>query len=95
MKAFASLHQRPERTPSPLAGEGWGGGSRRPFRSLVHSGPPIALCRGGSGREVAPAFPFLPPAFPFFALARGAEEPGPTPLPNPPPQGGRELEGEA
>ena len=79
MKAYASLHQRPTRTPSRLAGEGWGGGSRRP----LHSDPSIASCRGGSGREVAPAFRFLPPAFPFFGL------------PNPPPRGGRGLETEA
>jgi hypothetical protein len=45
-------------------------------------------CGGGPGWGVARTFP-------FFAPARGLEVFGPTPLPNPPPQGGRELEGEA
>jgi hypothetical protein len=43
---------------------------------------------GGSAWGVAQVFP-------FFAPARAPEVFGPTPLPNPPPQGGRELETEA
>jgi hypothetical protein len=50
-----------------------------------NSRPP---CGGGPGWGVALAFP-------FFSAARASEVFGSTPLPDPPPQGGRELEGKA
>jgi hypothetical protein len=62
--------------PSPLAGEGWGGGWPH-LRSLAVEAPP------GGGGGAAP-----PP--PGGGANRWSAMTVATPLPNPPPQGGRE-----
>ena len=55
------------------------------FAALYRGQNSRPRCGDGSGWGVALTFP-------FFAPARGPEGSGSTPLPNPPPQGGRGLE---
>jgi ABC-type uncharacterized transport system permease subunit len=51
-RLFALYRLRVMRAPSPLAGEGWGGGSAAPNNSGLGATPPLAPPRKGEGNSV-------------------------------------------